>query len=540
MADESTVTAWLDLFFAAYYRQHPVTASYIGIHDFDDRLPDCSDHAAGDALADGHALLAEARSVERDLATGTPARPVAEAHRIDLRLAAGFLEIQDWELRSPRFGRGNPCFYTGEALFGVMAPLFTEYAPADRRVAAAAGRLEGFSAFFKQAAANVREAPLGWTERAIRECAAGLVFLTEGLNQLPGDGTDFGPVTRAARKAALGLADYRRHLETEVRHRPVESVAAGEEALALHLAKAHCLPEPADEIARYAEAELAAAQSRIAAAEASASGGEASSNGTGPDYQSVWEAARAAAIDHDLLTWPDFPIRYVARPAWAAKAAPDLYFLCYRSPAAFHGPPVHDYLVPPGDPGASAVKLNHVVHHGGIGHHVQNWHAFRATSRVGRIAAVDGAARIAMLCGGTMAEGWACYATDLMAEIGFLTPAEQLDELRTRARMCARAVVDVRLHQGRLTVGQAAQYYQAAAGMPAAAAQAEAVKNSMFPGAALMYLMGTDRIHRLRRDLAARGNGWSLRAFHDRFLAYGSIPVELIAESMLRNAHAAD
>ena len=34
--------------------------------------------------------------------------------------------------------------------------------------------------------------------------------------------------------------------------------------------------------------------------------------------------------------------------------------------------------------------------------------------------------------------------------------------------------------------------------MPEAAAMAEAVKNSMFPGAAVMYLMGRDAIHRLR------------------------------------------
>ena len=62
----------------------------------------------------------------------------------------------------------------------------------------------------------------------------------------------------------------------------------------------------------------------------------------------------------------------------------------------------------------SVIKLNHVIHHGSIGHHVQNWHAFRSASRIGQVAAVDCASRIAMFCGGTMAEGWACYATDLM------------------------------------------------------------------------------------------------------------------------------
>ena len=54
---------------------------------------------------------------------------------------------------------------------------------------------------------------------------------------------------------------------------------------------------------------------------------------------------------------------------------------------------------------------------------------------VGQVAAVDSASRIAMLCGGTLAEGWACYATDLAEEFGFLTPAESFGQHAARLRM---------------------------------------------------------------------------------------------------------
>jgi uncharacterized protein (DUF885 family) len=237
----------------------------------------------------------------------------------------------------------------------------------------------------------------------------------------------------------------------------------------------------------------------------------------------------------------------VPRPTWSREAAPYLYFLFYRSPAAYNRPPVHDYLVTPIDLSLpaeeqekllranndSAIKLNHVVHHGSIGHHVQNWYAFRAASRMGRVAAVDCASRIAMFCGGTMAEGWAVYATDLMGEVGFLTPLELYAEHQGRRRMSARAIVDVRLHQGRFTLDEAAAFYEQQAGMSPVAARGEAVKNSMFPGAAMMYLIGTDRIKDLRQEMERRwGNQFSLRRFHDQFLSYGSIPVALIAEEM--------
>ena len=103
--------------------------------------------------------------------------------------------------------------------------------------------------------------------------------------------------------------------------------------------------------------------------------------------------------------------------------------------------------------------------------------------------------------------------------------------------MAARALVDVRLHHGDWTLDDAAAFYQARVGMTEAAARAEAVKNSMFPATALMYLMGTDAIHRLRQDLARRP-GFELSAFHDRLLSCGSIPVSLAAAALLADGRA--
>ncbi len=102
--------------------------------------------------------------------------------------------------------------------------------------------------------------------------------------------------------------------------------------------------------------------------------------------------------------------------------------------------------------------------------------------------------------------------------------------------MCARAIVDIRLHQGQYTLEQGAKYYEQKAGMGKEAALGEAVKNSMFPGAAVIYLMGNDEIHQLRKKMAARrGNSFSLQKFHDTFLSYGSIPVTLISADMIAN-----
>jgi uncharacterized protein (DUF885 family) len=246
----------------------------------------------------------------------------------------------------------------------------------------------------------------------------------------------------------------------------------------------------------------------------------------------LWQASRRLAEDAKLLTFPDWPVNFVEQPRWVREAAPALYFLPYRAPAPFDPTPVTECFVPQ-RADESTVKLNYVLHHASLGHHVQNWFATRADSRIGRVAAVDCASRIALLCGGSMAEGWACYAVDLARDAGFLTPAETAEHERTRLRLAARAVVDIRLHHGRFSLEQAADFYQQHAGLSRTAAQAEAVKNSLFPGAACMYLVGWDGLWRLRRETQSReGGAFSLRAFHDRVLSFGSVPVTLIAQAM--------
>lgn len=347
------------------------------------------------------------------------------------------------------------------------------------------------------------------------------------------------------------------HLEGMPVSPPDEFPGIGSEAFDLHLRLAHGLKESADEILGRAEAEIERTQALLpekaralgAAAPSDVLAGlrddRPSPEGYLAQYATEWERCRTFVEEHDLLTWPDFPIEYVERPRWSRAAAPGLYFLFYRAPAAFGHPAPHRYLVAPLDRDAtpseqaeflrannnSVIRLNHVIHHGGVGHHVQNWHAYRAESRVGRVAAIDCASRVAMHCGATMAEGWACYATDLMREMGALTPAEEFAEVNGRIRMAARAVVDIELHSGRMSLAEAARYYEEVAGMSQAAARAEATKNSMFPAAALIYFVGSGRIHELRATMTARP-GWSLKRFHDEFLSYGSIPVALIGEAM--------
>jgi hypothetical protein len=541
----------LDSFFESYYRLRPVNATFTGVHEYDDRLPDWSPDGLAAATDEMRRLRNSIDAVPEDLAS------LRDVGLRDRALAAAFLEIQIAELTSLHFQRGNPSLALGEAAFGIISLITRAFAPAAQRARSLAGRLEAVPAFLAGAKQSIGDGvPEPWRAKCLHECEGATRLLNSGVAAwLAVESLDDRRVLRGCETAAAAVEEYRRWLTHDVQAAPPERLAVGTALFNLLLNRGHYCTETAASLGARGTVALDEALAELdRRARLTAPGGyaevQARLAGTHPaaadylaTYQQIWDACRDAADRADLVTWRSSPIRYVPIPVQTREAAPFLYYLFYRSPAPFDRLPIHDYVVTPIDvemapeeqarrlraTNTSVIKLNHVVHHGAIGHHVQNEYAYHGDSEIGRVAAVDCASRIGMFLGGTMAEGWACYATDLMDEIGFLSADESLSQQHTRARLLARAVVDLGLHTGAMTFDEAVAVYRDRVGMSPDAAHGEACKNSMFPATAIMYWLGTEALHRLRRARdRADGTGFSLRRFHDRVLSFGSIPVPLL------------
>ena len=546
----------IDDFFTHYYARRPVNATFTGLHAYDDRLPDWSP----DGLA---AMDDEMRSLGEALAREYPAPVSAAAFRnnpdlLDAELARGFLEIQRAEHGSLHGPAGNPALWTGEAVFSIIALMIRDFAPPEARADVATLRAECIGGFLGRGAGS--PLPRRWVDRATRDGEGAAVLLEEGFQRWAAVLNLSSPRATELLTAAGGASRHLRAFAERLRSEPEapeSAMSCGPDFFDLLLTRGHfCLRSRTDLLADVRE-RFDAARSELDLMTRSEAGSwqdaqaRLAADHPSPDeyleaFEETWRACRECADAANVVSWPEWPIRYVHFPEWTADAAPYLYYLYYRSPAPFDPYTTYDYVVPPlpSEPAAaeqhlrvwnhSTIKLNHVVHHGAVGHHVQNWFAYnQQRSRVGKVAAVDCANRIGMFCGGTMAEGWACYATDLMEELGFLTPLERVSHQHTRVRMLARAIVDIEFHQGTMSFTEAAAFYSERVGMSTEAALAEAVKNSMFPCTAIMYWLGTQGIHDLRAKMRRReGPRFSLRRFHGELLGYGSIPVPLITRMM--------
>ena len=566
-------SASLDAFFAHYFRTAPVNATFTGVHEYDSLLPDWSRAARERELVEMRKLHA-ALTHDYPLPASGLATLAIDPHLLDAELARANLDVRIAETESHHFHDRNTALWTGEAIFGAVSLMIRDFAPAAERLPALTARLAAVPAFLQSMRETINEpVPELWRARAERECGvaqelfdAGLTAWASesGIGELP---RELGNAATAAREAFAEAASWlgasmRRDNAGDSVHEA--GLSAGEPLLTTLLARGHFCDEPPRALLARAETDMSREQDALAqmlqerlldwpGAQAAMAADRPTAAEYAGTFMRRWEEIRAGVQAYDAVSWPDWPIRYTPIPEWARRAAPQLYWLFYRSPAPFDRYDTYEYLVTPVDHtiapdeqarrlavwNHSTITLNHVVHHGGVGHHVQNWHAtHRSTSRVGTIAAVDCASRIGMFMGGSMAEGWACYATGLTEELGLLTPVEVLSEQHTRVRLLARAMVDLRLHLGDWTFAECVAYYVREVGMSVEVATAETTKNSMFPATALMYWLGATEILDARARVRLRsGAGFSLRDFHDALLSRGAIPV-LLATHLMEHADA--
>jgi uncharacterized protein (DUF885 family) len=131
-------------------------------------------------------------------------------------------------------------------------------------------------------------------------------------------------------------------------------------------------------------------------------------------------------------------------------------------------------------------------------------------------------------------EGWALYSEGLPGEIGLYTdPYAEFGRLNYDSLRCARLVVDTGLHHKHWTRDQAIAYMEENSSLPRNEITNEVDRYIAWPGQALAYKIGELKIRELRAQAEKKaGKAFDLRAFHDRLLSFGSVPLWLLERLM--------
>jgi uncharacterized protein (DUF885 family) len=535
--------------------RHPDTATDLGDHRYDDRLP----------RHDAAALDDERRGLDEFAArlTAIDQAGLDAELRVDAAVLGNDVARRLFEITELREHAWNPLLANpGQAIYMLLA---RDYAPLPDRLHALAGRLAAVPGSLAAARTALGQLPKVHLETAITQFGGTIGLVTEEVNaalrqaaNVHAVRTGSGAAVTAAviaevekvRPAALAaLAEHRDWLSARLAGDDPEAGGGGfadprigRELFSRKLSLALSAASDADAILARAEADLERVTGEITEVAARLGGTPREVLGrlstAAPDEATILAfcvdalAAQTAFVrSHDLVTLYDDPVEVIDMPEINRGIA-----VAYCDPP---GP-----LEP--EPGATFIAVsptpkdwtaervasfyreynrhmvhNLMVHEAMPGHYLQLQHARRFA----------GATRLrAALWSGPFVEGWAVYAEELMASHGY--PGEgdpaavRMQQLKMQLRMIINAILDARVHAHGLTEAEAMTLMTERGFQEDGEASGKWRRAQLTSAQLSTYYVGYTEVADLAADLL--GRGLSARAAHDSMLAHGSPPVRLL------------
>lgn len=538
----------------------PISATRLGDHRFDAALDEVGTRGRERAAR----LLRELAETTRKIDPGG----LSPASQVDRKMLLNDLERQLFELEVVREWAWNPLVYTnlaGSALYGLVA---RDYAPLERRLGAAAARMELLPAFLAEVRATLELArvPRPHAETAVQQNLGAKSIIEERLRpawkNAPPALRD--RLEKAAESAVMALVEHQRWLERTVLPAAKGNFRLGAQLFDQRLRYVLDSPLGRAEIRRRAEEEMSRTRREMYAvartlwqkehpwdrlpAEPGADLQQVVIRGgleiayrelPNPDrvvaiVQESLERTTAFVRAHKLLTLPPDPIDIIVMPefergvyvAYCDSPGPlekgqKTFYAVAPLPASWTPAQVRSFLRE-----YNLVSLDDLtVHEAMPGHFVQIAHSNRYPSALRSI-----------LASGTFVEGWAVYAERMMVEAGYRKddPRMRLIQLKWYLRAITNALLDQRIHAEGLTEDQAMRLMIEGAFQEEREAAGKWRRAQVTATQLSTYFVGYQEHADLRAAAERRwGKKFSLGAYHDKVLSFGSPPVRYVRALLL-------
>jgi uncharacterized protein DUF885 len=515
----------------AVLESDPGLASYAGDHRFDARMPDLSPGGVAGRVA----MLRDAA----DALSGIDPDTFGPEDQVDHAILAAVVERDLFELTDVREHEWNPLVHNpGPLLHALMS---REFAPAEERLTSLGGRLAAIPDALATARAVLRDVPHIHAETAIGQFQGAAALICEELPALlarePGMRGAVEP-SAAAALAALGEFDgWLRGLVDS--GEPGRDPRLGRPLWEARLWHTLDTELPAADVLARARENLDRVGAELRAAAAELVGGLATDEtvrraldtlaAQHPDDSSIVDLAKVTmgeatdfVREHDLLSLLDDPCVIEEMPEFARGIA--VAYCDPPGPLETADVPTFYCIAPtPTDWPAERVESfyreynDHMirdltVHEAMPGHFLQIAHSrrFRSSTRVRSLG-----------WSGPFVEGWAVYAEELMAGLGFGGLPVRLQQLKMQLRMSLNAILDQLVHCDDLPEAEAMALLTGR-GFQEEGEAAGKWRRALLTSTQLStYFVGYTEVSALA---GARPFGATRKAWHDAMLAHGSPP----------------
>ena len=540
-ADDAAYATLARNYYAENFRLSPISATQVGVHDYDDQIGDFSAAGVAKQLATDRDYLAKLDSIDPSRLSASVAldRTLLEYSLRDDLLLNGTLA--QW--------RHNPDDYTQAASAAVFVVMARDYAPLAKRMAFAIARERLIPPMLKEAESNITTVD-AVTQRIAAEDAAGSVdFFKTSVPQAfeqvsdPGLRSQLKEANAAVASAMSAYATWIKKLK------PSGTFAIGAGAYRKRLLYEDALDMPLDRYLAVGEKALAQTRSQFIAT-ARKIDPKATPLQVYLSITRVHPAPGAllSTAQHDLTRLrafvetkhiitlpPNANIKVIDTPPFqraTTSAAED-------SPGPLETVATQAYYyVTPVDPSWShrqqeefLAQFNDFEFPIISAHEVYPGHFTNFSIDRG----LDLSLTRNLSVSSEFAEGWAHYSEQMIVDEGWgngdpRVRLAQLDEALLRE---CRYVVGVKLHTAGMTLQQAERLFTDRCFQTPQVAVEESLRGTQDPMYGY-YTLGKLMILKLRRDYEKKlGSAFTLEKFHDELLSRGDPPLPLLRPFIL-------
>ena len=526
-------------FLAEEYAAHPIMATAMGLHDYDDGVDNFNRFAMRDNRDRTRAYLHAIDKISL--------ADLGNENRLDYRLARSCVQATLFDLEQIRWPQQQPGAYTDILFQGVMLLVAGEFAEPERRAASLLDRLSAIPHALQEARHNLKHPPKLFVELAIEGAESGVALCSAALEPFIAAQADPN-VARALNetweRASAAIAEWAGFLRESLLPDAGGEPALGRDRYDYHLRVGHMLSETAESLLAIAKEELANTEAELTSIAQQLEPGSTWQEvlerraKEHPDpgrlvgaYALEIEQARAFVIDADLATVPDEPLRVEPTPDYARATVPAA---AYFPAAPFEPIQQSRFWVTPPPAGASPESMKahsdvfrpiRILHDTFPGRHLQAVYLNRMRSGFRRHFTNSS----------LFADGWALYCEDLMWELGFYRdPAVRLAQQAGYLKRVCRMLLDLQLHACGMSIPDAAAELRRVSGADEASALAEVRRLMLTPTQPVRAIMGKRALTALRTEMRRRqGPRFVLVRFNDTALELGSVPPFLLREALL-------
>ena len=534
---------------------HPVSATLLGDHRFDDRLDEVSEPSRQAEIEFCRAYLDRLAKIPREI--------LSRDRQVDAELLAQQLRATIWQIERLREWSSNPLVYTGlagDAVYGLVA---REFAPEAERLNHAAKRLEQFPRLLGQVRETLEPArvPKIHAETAVKQNRGVLTIIEQMIEPRAKilDDADRRRLAAAIKAARRAVEEHQQWLEDELLPHATGEFRLGRELFDEKLAFTFNSRLSRQEIRRRAEEDLgrvreqmwniarqvyaqrnpytkfpdepsrAYRQAIIRAALEVAYADRPAPDQVVATAREALERCTRFVREKDLVTVPPDPVEIIVMPEFRRGVA-----LAYcDSPGPLDVGQKTFYAVAPLPEDWTPAQINSflreynvrsihdlTVHEAMPGHFLQLAIANRYPSTLR-----------AVLASGVFIEGWAVYTEQLMAEEGLLDadPLMRLIALKWYLRSIGNALIDQAIHVDGMERDEALELMIESTFQEEREAAAKWVRAQLTSTQLSTYFVGYQEHRDLRAEAEQRwGDDFSLKRYHDGVLAFGSPPVRFV------------